>query len=716
MHSSLRREFGVLFRSRRLIGSCVAMALLVAAAYNYGSRPLYEAVSVVSLDEAGVSTLKARGSVDQTRKAAALDYQVRLLKSHELALVAVTGSDPLLAAELAKGPIGDWRERIEEEAQSRFGLARKYGSESPDLVIAFRSRLMVEYEPPSSWVYVRFRAYDPNAAAMAVNRLMAVYLEDAATQTKGAAGAVRQQTEEKVAQRQDRAVETLGKLKQFEKKEGLQGAQSRREMLDKELARLQDALITARQSGLARRALFEESQRLSLGEMLTIPSIRDDREVSEASGRIADLESRIARGGATLGDLHPEIVGLRSDLELARQRLNTRLTSMQDGIARDHKMAQREESDLNLAIETAQRNLARLDKNAIEYTFIQKQAQAGQRAVGELIDRSVRESDDEVFFSPNVLQRAEASHVPSSPQRARNFRYALAIGIIVGLSLAWLRSYLDETIKTPDDVKASLGMPLLGMVPLVRLPRFDLFAPEVAELNRLFEAYRLLRTNLISGDDSKRHVVLLLTSSREGEGKTTTCCGLAIALARAGLRVLLVDGDLRRASLSRLLSATDRAGLSDLADGSPRETCITPTRVPGLDLLPGGTTRPNPAEVLNRESLISTIESIRADYDWIICDAPPVLAVADAAILCRLADSVLVVIGANSTPVGAVRASLEQLAAVGAKVRGLVLNRVDLSRDSHYYKYYYSAHYADYSAGSEPGSIKRALEKPPASP
>jgi len=247
--------------------------------------------------------------------------------------------------------------------------------------------------------------------------------------------------------------------------------------------------------------------------------------------------------------------------------------------------------------------------------------------------------------------------------------------------------------------------------------QFDLLAREdEPTAGRLLEAYRVVRTNLIQGDDAARpHPILLVTSSREGEGKTTTSCGLGVALARAGNKVLLVDGDLRRASLSKLLSAAGRAGITNIVEGAEIKTCLFQTSVPGLSLLPSGRVRPNPAEILNRASLMEALDSIRADYDWIICDAPPVLAVADAAILSRLADSVLVVIGANSTPVGTIRATLDQLAAVSARLRGVILNNVDLRRDSHYYSYYYSAQYASYAGSTKnrAPSGSRTFSAPP---
>ncbi|MEO8358815.1 MAG: polysaccharide biosynthesis tyrosine autokinase [Vicinamibacteria bacterium] len=697
--STLRREFGVLARGRYLVAGCVLCALGVVALYNFGARPLYEAVSVVSLDEAGISPLSTRYGADITRKAAALDEQFRLLKSPELALVAVGAIGPVVDAELAQGPLGGWEQRIKDAVRFRLGLTTKYGTALPERVASFRSRLSVDYEPPSKWVYVRFRAYDPDAAALAVNRLLDVYLAEAAKQTEGAVGALRKQLDEQVAERQEKTSEVFTELDAFEKREGLQGADARRELLGKELSQLQDSLVTARQARLARQAMVEEAERSAPGDLVTLPSIREDRDVREIAARIADTEVKIARGSATLGERHPDILALQSELESAKGQMSERVKSLRSVISLDYRMAVRSERDILTAMQIAQQRQSGLQKGAIEHSFIQKQAEAGQKAVGELIDKSARESDAEVFFAPTILQKATPNHTPVSPQTGKNFQYALAIGLGLGLALAWLASHLDETVKTPDDIKTGIGLPLLGMVPRARVKDLDLFLPEDGPSTRLFEAYRVLRTNLLQGDRSpQKHRLVLVTSSREGEGKTTTTCGLGITLARAGLRVLLIDGDLRRTSLSNRLSATKHPGLTDAALGKRTvQECITRTAVKGLDVLPCGVRLLNPAEMLNHESLASVIDGIRREYDWILCDAPPVLAVADAAILCRLADSVLLVVGANTTPVGSVQAALEQLSAVGANVWGVVLNSVDLARDSHYYKYYYSSHYDDYS-------------------
>jgi len=329
----------------------------------------------------------------------------------------------------------------------------------------------------------------------------------------------------------------------------------------------------------------------------------------------------------------------------------------------------------------------------------------------------VREADDEVFFQPRMLQRAEPPTVPASPQKLRNFQYAAVLGLVLGIGIAWLRSHLDETIRTPEDVKASLGIPLTAMVPRIKAESLDLLGPQTPEVAGLFEAYRVLRTNLmLGGGPSEAHRVVLLTSSREAEGKTTTSCGLGVALARAGQRVLLVDGDLRRASLSRLLSLGGRPGFLEAIEGEPLERCIVPTKVPGLSVLPAGGHREEAAESLTRESVGPLFDRMRADFDWIICDAPPVLAVADAATLSRHAEWVIVVIAANVTPLGSIRATLDQLASVGARIRGLVLNQVDLTRDSHYYRHYYSSQYEYYSGRPKSAALRTGMkrETPPA--
>lgn len=690
------------------MGLTLSIFLLGAAAYNYGSRPVYQATAVISLDDVGVATLKARPTVDQARKMSATEEQVRSLKSPEMALLAIRNIDPVVAAELSLGPLGDATDRMIEETRTALGFPVTHGTTSTDLVDTFRSRLTVEYQPPAAWIYLRFMAYDANAAAMAANHLAETYLAEITRQTEGDAGATRREMEQKVAERQVRASESLGKLQSLGDEEGLADIERRRELLEQELARLQESLIAVRQTRLAKRALVEESRRLSGTDMLSIPSIRDDRETIEVSGRIADLNSQLAAATATLGDRHPDIVALRHELETERRRLNFRIATLRESIAQEDRLTRRQEADILAAIASAQKKLPPLQKNSIERSFLQKQAEARERSVSEIIDKSVRVADEEITLAPALIQRAEVPSIPISPQRARNFQYAVVLGLLVGFGLIWLRSHLDETLKTPEDVKANIGLPLLGMVPHVGAFEFELLAQETPTSTRLLEAYRVVRTNLIQGYEmAGAHPLLLITSSREGEGKTTTSCGIAIALARDGKRVLLVDGDLRRASLSKLFSAMGKAGLANVADGTDIRACLTQTSVSGLTLLPTGRLRPNAAEIINRETVLSALESIRSDYDWIICDAPPVLAVADTAILSRLADSVLLVIGANSTPVGAIRASLDQLSAASAKIRGVILNNVDL-RDSHYYSYYYSSSYAGYSELPRNGKNKGA--------
>ncbi len=706
--SLLRRELAVLFRRRRLIAGCVAASALMATVYNCGARPLYEAESVISLDVDGASTLQVKTAVDQTRRSVALWEQLAVIKSPELALRVVNTHGPGLSAELARGRLDTWLGRIRREVQFVLGLGQAHSVSIGDQVEALRSRLQVTNEAQTAWVTIAFRAYDPAVATWTVNKLVETYVAEAKKHTENLAEIRRAELQREVETRKNLVSDSLVALKQDDKWTGLQGAESKRLFLEKQLASLQNALVQARQARLARRVLLEEEQRLAGPGMLTIPTVRADPEIASLLARIADLEAQQARSQATLGEMHPDVRALKEELALAERGLKARLLVLRQTIERDHRMAEEEEASLSRNLAGVEWQLSQMAPQAVEFSLMRKQSDANERAVGELIDRSVREPDEIIFLSPRVVGTAEGPAPLVSPQRSRNLLYSLAIGLGLGVALTWLIKGLDETISTPEQISTSLHLPCLGLVPRVDPESMSSFFTDGGLNSRLIEAYRVIRTNVTAAHPGEGSVFLLLTSSSPGEGKTTTSLGLAVALAATGKRVLLIDGDVRRGSLSRHLGLMDRKGLLDLAANAPAHDCVGSTRFAGLDFLPCGSPEAATPEALTRDGFRAAIRALAGEYRFIVCDAPPVLAVADAAVLCGVADEVVMVIRAGKPPVGAVRAALSQLKAVGARVRGGILNAADLQADSYYYRYYYSGYYSDYGAASAAKTLAAA--------
>jgi capsular exopolysaccharide synthesis family protein len=235
------------------------------------------------------------------------------------------------------------------------------------------------------------------------------------------------------------------------------------------------------------------------------------------------------------------------------------------------------------------------------------------------------------------------------------------------------------------------------------------------------DAYRVLRTNLIFSSAEATGRVLVVSSASPGEGKTTTLANLAAALAQNGAKVLAVDGDLRRPTLNQHFGLQKTPGLSDLIVGKAAASqAIQSTRIDGLQLIPCGYLPPNPAELLGSPMMKQVMEALRAHYDWVLVDAPPLLAMADAAVLASLAEGVVMVIAAEQATKPAVIRAIEQVRSVGGRITGVVLNRVNLERNSYYYSQYYGEYYRSYYAeGSSAGqgeAARRGAARPPARP
>jgi non-specific protein-tyrosine kinase len=308
----------------------------------------------------------------------------------------------------------------------------------------------------------------------------------------------------------------------------------------------------------------------------------------------------------------------------------------------------------------------------------------------------------EAQFASNVtiVETAAPPPQPIRPRTAVNTALTGVIGLLLTVGIAFLIEYLDDTLKTPDQVLGLLSLPVIGV--LARLSPKQSAAGAIAQTeprSPAAEAFRGLRTNLQFASIDRPLRRILVTSTGPGEGKSTVAANLAVVLAQANQRVAIIDADLRRPTQHKLFDLPNRFGLSDtlIQDSLHLNGALQPVAVPNLVLLSSGVVPPNPAELLGSQRMGSLVELAGQLVERIIIDAPPVGAVTDAVILTHHADGVVLVIEAGKTRIGAALQVKEQLDRVGAKVVGVVLNKVPIGRNGRYYNY----HYGYYASGYE---------------
>ena len=335
-----------------------------------------------------------------------------------------------------------------------------------------------------------------------------------------------------------------------------------------------------------------------------------------------------------------------------------------------------------------------------------------------------------------IVDTARVPGGPIEPNIPRNLGFALVLGLMSGVGLAFLLEGLDNTVRTTEQAQAISGLAPLGMIPLGSKgaregstgKRLALASSnEAVELitqvrpqSQMAESYRALRTSLLLTNLGAPPKIIMVTSALPQEGKSTTSINTAIVLAQKGVRVLLIDADLRRPSIHKTLGMGPRSGLSNVLTGSTTlQQAIARTPIlPNLHVLPAGTPPPNPAELLASANMRDVLAQLREQYDHIVLDTPPTLSVTDAVVLSPRADAVVLVIRSGQTTKQALRRSRDVLMQVNAKISGVLLNAVDLSSPDYYYYYEYQGKYARYyqdDESSADGDEEGSEEGPPAS-
>ena len=420
---------------------------------------------------------------------------------------------------------------------------------------------------------------------------------------------------------------------------------------------------------------------------------------AETSRKAADLTSRF-------GERYPEVIDIRSQLADLDKTIGAEVSRILDNLKNAYEAALQRERSLEGSLENLTdqrgnspaliklRELQRVDdaNRKLYENFLQISNEIEQRST--LNDTGAR-----------IITPAMRPNEPSYPRRTLVFALAVALGILLGVALAFLVEYLDGGFKTRAQVEQTLGCPVLGMIPLIRTlgPRRrttrDLLARmRAAPLSALSEAIRSARVGLLLSDVDKPPKLVLVTSAIPDEGKSTAAVLFAASAAASGQRSLLIDCDLRRKSASRTFERSSQPGLVevlagdiDIADG------IYHDEATGLDVIAAGSGAINPGDLLNSQRMRDVLTQLREHYDFIVLDSSPILPVIDAAVLATMVDKIVLVVQWSRTPRMSAIEAMKGLSADTRRIAGVLMNKVDLKKlRAHGYGYGYGYHYGRY--------------------
>jgi capsular exopolysaccharide synthesis family protein len=698
-------QYLALFQRRRaLILTSVGTSLALATLYNYTTRPLYQASAQILIDRAMPKVLPVRELVDANVQDYQTEYQ--LLRGRALLERVVAKLELQKSPELRTGPtLSPW-----ERVQRRFRDAPQSAPPASDgislspAVAALQSRIAIEPLPGGRLVNVRFNAYDPALAALVANTLAELYIEQSVNLRFTTSSEATEFLSDRLQDQKVKLEVAERALQEFKKAHGLLNFNEDQGVLTERIAALERATMMARMQRIAKEALHNQLRSLPAAQIASNPAaVQASPVLQEARARLADLRAEERRLSESLGDRHPDMVRVRADIRAAEDRLGGEGQAYLRTLQTEIQAARDQEDTLQASLETTKKEALDSNAAAVEYAVLKREVDSSKQMLQSLMSRSKETGLETELKSSNIriVERAEVPGAPIVPRRGRNYQIAFVVGLALGIGLALLFEHLDNTLKTPEDVKTTLGLPFLGMVPEV-IAKPGASRPLMmkgAEVSAVNDSYRILRTNLLFSRPDNQGGVFLVSSANPGEGKTTTVANLAASLAQNGGKVLAIDADLRRPTMHQLFGVTKVPGLTDLIVGSCQASAaIKSTRFKDLQTIPCGYIPPNPTELLGSASLREVIRALSSHYSWVLIDTPPILAMADTPVLAPFVDGAILVVGAEQSSRTAVQRAVDQLLSVGGKITGVVLNKVNLERNSYYYGQYYGEYYRSYYA------------------
>ena len=592
-----------------------------------------------------------------------------------------------------------------------------------NLLAVFRGGLSVQIIPDSRLIQVSYTHPDPRLSAEIVNAVVRIFIEDNFKTKYESVSQASDWLTKELTDLQLKMQTSEEKLVRYQRDHGILGVDEKQNIVTSKLDELNRELTAAESDRIQKEADY----RLAIdGDPSAFTKTKDERTdglIDKLQEKQADLDTQLAQVTTEFGSGYPKVSELKNQLKQVQVEIINESKRIQLKLRDAYLAAAEQEKLLRAAFEEQKKQANQLNESSIEYSLLKRDADSN-RELYQSLQQKLKEAGVSAGLKSSNIRIVDVARTPAypiSPNVSRTLTLGFFLGLVAGIALAFVLENMDRTVRNVDEVSAISALPVLGIIPLqvssngyVRKtltaisgrdgkPESPALIAYLRPKSESAEAYRSLRTSILLSAIGATPKILLVTSPLPQEGKTTISANIALILAQCGSRVLLVDADLRRPGLEKMLGLKSKGGLSTLIGGIERieDVVVRFSKVPNLWILPAGPIPPQAAELIGSNQMSEYIARWREEFDHVIIDSPPCLSVTDAALLSPSVDRILLVARSGQTQKPALRRACDLLVQVNAKGIGVVLNALNMRTENYYYGNRYGQYYDEISSHHE---------------
>lgn len=703
---TLHDILSILGRRKKTILATVLLTTLAALLFSVLTTPTYRANATIQIERKGAEIVNFGNTDNSSNSLDSLNdpfFRTRyeMLKSRRLAEKVINDLNlkKTLAPKKEKGLLSSIKESFSKEDKSKASAPISY----TDL---FAKKLLIQPIEKTHLVEVVYEAESADNAKQVVSSIIDNFIK-LQIETKSETGEYAKNfLTDQLKEARERLTTAEVALVKYSNDKGILGIDAGQTRHVKKLENLNTALITAEIQRTQAESLYRQMKKSgSVSTVLTNPV------VTSLKARLVQLEGDYQEMLKTFKPNYPDMQRLQQQINAARGKLSSEMATIQRSMKSDYLAAKKQEDTLRSDLNGFNKRLHNLQDNSVDYNTLKREVDASGQTYNALLKRmeEVNVSSAVNTSSIRIVDPVVKPLKKYRPNPKINLLIGLLSGLILGLGLAFLREALDKSVKSSEDLQRLTGLPVLANIPhakrsmLKHLSKISSKIPNAP----VAEAYRILSANIrfMAGKQNER--VMLITSILPDEGKSTTASNIACSYAQMGLKVLLIDADLRKPSLHEKLGLANHTGLGDFLAGEADLVGITqPVKdVAGLYAITSGSIDEDPVSLLSHERMAYLTTQAATRFDYVIVDAPPIKGFADTLILTSLASSTLLVAKEDNMDSGSIRLALEQLYRVKNNVIGFLVLSNKKSSDTKYY----SKHYGKIKGGLLSGKKKLSL-------